>query len=170
MCFILLGISFHNLGPIYDYYMPSIYLATGHSCNVHLLIPPNSNCHRAKTPNTVGPTVTLSASVREKKYPFQRRRNKLTSNTSTRCLGKQRTQVRAVFWQEQNLHLAVKISSKTGQPYSDTIAFIRRRLRFDLLKTCVISIRGYRGKVNPKPADVDTLYLNLRPQAPKQSK
>ena len=67
-------------------------------------------------------------------------------------------------------HLAVKISSKTGQPYSDTIAFIRRRLRFDLLKTCVISIRGYRGKVNPKPADVDTLDLNLRPEAPKQSK
>ena len=62
-------------------------------------------------------------------------------------------------------HLADKISRKTGQRYSDTVAFIRRRLRFDLLKTCLISIRGYRGKQHDKPAEIDTLDLNLRPQA-----
>ena len=56
-------------------------------------------------------------------------------------------------------HLAQKISNKGGQRYSDVIAFIRRRLRFDLLKTCLISLRGHRGKGNTK-AD-----LNLRPQA-----
>ena len=37
-------------------------------------------------------------------------------------------------------HLATKISNKTGQHYSDTVAFIRRRLRFDLLKTCIYNI------------------------------
>ena len=62
-------------------------------------------------------------------------------------------------------HLADKISSKSGQRYSDTVAFIRRRLRFDLLKTCLISIRGYRGKQHGKPAEIDSLDLNLRPQA-----
>lgn len=62
-------------------------------------------------------------------------------------------------------HLAAKISMKSGQRYSDTVAFIRRRLRFDLLKTCLISIRGYRGKHNAKPAEMDSLDLNLRPQA-----
>lgn len=62
-------------------------------------------------------------------------------------------------------HLAEKISIKSGQRYSDAITFIRRRLRFDLLKTCLISIRGYRGKHNAKPAEMDTLDLNLRPQA-----
>ena len=62
-------------------------------------------------------------------------------------------------------HLAQKISMKSGQRYSDTVAFIRRRLRFDLLKTCLISIRGYRGKHNAKPAEMDSLDLNLRPQA-----
>ena len=61
-------------------------------------------------------------------------------------------------------HLAEKLSNKTGQLYSDTIAFIRRRLRFDLLKTCLISLRGFRGKVSKKPASVDTLDLNLSPQ------
>ena len=62
-------------------------------------------------------------------------------------------------------HLAEKISGKTGQRYSDTIGFIMRRLRFDLLKTCVISLRGFRGKVNAKPESTDALDLNLRPQA-----
>ena len=62
-------------------------------------------------------------------------------------------------------HFAQKISSKSGQRYSDVIAFIRRRLRFDLLKTCLISLRGYRGKVNAKPDQIDSLDLNLRPQA-----
>ena len=62
-------------------------------------------------------------------------------------------------------HLAERMSRKTGQHYSDTIAFIRRRLRFDLLKTsCVISLRGFRGRQNGKPAPIDSLDLNLRPQ------
>ena len=42
--------------------------------------------------------------------------------------------------------LADKVSRKTGQQYADTITVIRRRLRFDLLRTCLISIRGYRAR------------------------
>ena len=60
--------------------------------------------------------------------------------------------------------LATKISYKSGQRYCDTIAFIRRRLRFDLLRTCLISLRGFRGTHSAKPAEIDTLDLNLRPQ------
>ena len=54
-------------------------------------------------------------------------------------------------------HLASKMSNKTGQRYCDTVAFVRRRLRFDLLKTCVISLRGYRGKQYAKPTDIKCL-------------
>ena len=61
--------------------------------------------------------------------------------------------------------LAEQISRKTGQSYSDTIGFIRKRLRFDLLRTCLISLRGFRGKVSAKPASTDSLDLNLHPQA-----
>ena len=61
--------------------------------------------------------------------------------------------------------LAEKISRKNGQEYSHTIGFIRRRLRFDLLKTCLISLRGFRGKVNAKPEKTETLDLNLHTQA-----
>ena len=63
-------------------------------------------------------------------------------------------------------HLAELIANKSGQQYSDTIAFIRSRLRFDLLKTCVISRRGYRGKKTPQPADIHSLDLNLQPVGP----
>ena len=50
---------------------------------------------------------------------------------------------------------------KSGQTHSDTVAFIRRRLRFDLLKTCVISLRGFRGKINAKTTEMGSLDLNL---------
>ena len=41
--------------------------------------------------------------------------------------------------------VAAKMANKTGQKYSETINFIRKRLRFDLLKTTVIALRGYRA-------------------------
>ncbi len=53
--------------------------------------------------------------------------------------------------------LATKISYKSGQRYSDTIAFIRRRLRFDLLRTCLISLCGFRGTHCARPAEIDSL-------------
>ena len=60
-------------------------------------------------------------------------------------------------------HLSQKISIKKNQRYSDVIAFIRRRLRFDLLKTCLISLRGFRGRIG-KSQPIDDLD-NLRPRA-----
>ena len=62
--------------------------------------------------------------------------------------------------------VAEKISWKTGQNYCDVMAFIRRRLRFDLLKTSPISVRGHRGKIGSKiPKPMNELDLNLRRRA-----
>ena len=58
-------------------------------------------------------------------------------------------------------HLAEKMSLKNGQKYSDVMAFIRRRIRFDLLKTCIISIRGFRGTKALKPTAIMDLDFNL---------
>ena len=41
--------------------------------------------------------------------------------------------------------LALKLSNKRLESYSSTVNFIRRRLRFDLLRTCLISLRGERS-------------------------
>ena len=58
-------------------------------------------------------------------------------------------------------HLAENISIKNGQRYSDVMSFVRRRLRFDLLRTCIISIRGYRGTRTLPPTAISDLDLNL---------
>ena len=41
--------------------------------------------------------------------------------------------------------LARKISEKKQDEYSQVFAFIRRRIRFDILRSCVISLRGERA-------------------------
>ena len=57
--------------------------------------------------------------------------------------------------------LAGHIATKTGQPYPHTISFLRRRLRFDLLKTTLIALRGQRGKFYNSPKQIDEMDLNI---------
>ena len=56
--------------------------------------------------------------------------------------------------------MAVKISYKRNENYCHTISFLRRRYRFDLLRTCVIALRGFRGAY--KPDAIAQLDLNLQ--------
>ena len=59
--------------------------------------------------------------------------------------------------------IAMKLSLKRGERFSDVVGFIRRRLRFDLLRTCVIALRGF--KKNAAPEKIEDLEFNLRPVA-----
>ena len=44
--------------------------------------------------------------------------------------------------------LAMKMTMKDqSSDYSNNMSFVRRRLRFDLLRTTLIAIRGFRGKL-----------------------
>ena len=61
--------------------------------------------------------------------------------------------------------LAQRMEVATGQRYSDAVSFIRKRLRFELLKTTVIALRGDRGSrartlIEIPMGDLD---LNLEP-------
>ena len=49
------------------------------------------------------------------------------------------------------------------KPVYTVVGFIRRRLRFDLLRTCVIALRGF--KKNAAPEKIEDLEFNLRPVA-----
>ena len=53
---------------------------------------------------------------------------------------------------------------KRGENYSSVVSFLRRKFRFDLLKTCVIAMRGYK-KPTTTAAKIDTLDLDLRTTA-----
>ena len=58
--------------------------------------------------------------------------------------------------------LAVLISEKRHENYSDVVNYIRTRLRFCLLKCILISLRGTRGKVmKEKITPVSELSFNL---------
>ena len=56
-----------------------------------------------------------------------------------------------------------KLSVKRGERYSDTVGFVRRRIRFDLIRTCVIALRGHKN--TQAPDSIRDLDLNLRPVA-----
>ena len=61
--------------------------------------------------------------------------------------------------------VAATMANKTGQKYSETITFIRKRLRFDLLNTTVVALQGYRGKPSPSSStEISDLDLNIEPK------
>ena len=58
--------------------------------------------------------------------------------------------------------LARKMTIKDGSSeYPNNMSFIRRRLRFDLLRTTLIAIRGFRGKVKAAAQNIRELDLDL---------
>ena len=62
--------------------------------------------------------------------------------------------------------IATKLSVKRGERYSDTVGFVRRRVRCDLgdlIRTCVIALRGH--KKTTAPDSIRDLDFNLRPVA-----
>ena len=59
--------------------------------------------------------------------------------------------------------IAEKTAWRTGQKYHETIGYIRKRLRFDLLKTTIIALRGYRGRPTNQP-EITAMDLNLIPE------
>ena len=60
--------------------------------------------------------------------------------------------------------LAQLIADKRKEPYSKVISFIRTRLRFSLLKSTLISVRGIRGRDPPKANPISNISFNMIPQ------
>ena len=51
----------------------------------------------------------------------------------------------------------------TVQRYSDAVGYVRNRLRFKILRTTVISLRGDRG-ARKTFVEIESLDLNLEPR------
>ena len=60
--------------------------------------------------------------------------------------------------------LAERTSAKSGQSYADVMKFLRTRMRFDLLRTTIIALRGARGKRIPSPDTINEMDMNLVPE------
>lgn len=58
--------------------------------------------------------------------------------------------------------IAQLLANKNGQSYSDMISWIRKRISFEILKTCVIAVRGFRGpKYKNKMMTFSEMDFNL---------
>ena len=57
--------------------------------------------------------------------------------------------------------ITMRIATKRKEEYSTVMNFVRRRVSFDIVKTCVLSLRGNRGKT-PASTAVGELDLGLR--------
>ena len=60
--------------------------------------------------------------------------------------------------------LANHMTRTNGQSFSNTMASIRRQLRFELLKATLIAVnavRGHRGRYYQKALPIEEEYLNL---------
>ena len=61
--------------------------------------------------------------------------------------------------------LAKHMTRTNGQSLSNTMASIRRRLRFELLKATLIAVRGHRGRYYQKALPIEEQDLNLVEEA-----
>ena len=57
--------------------------------------------------------------------------------------------------------VATLLAAKSGQDKSLVMANLRWRLRFELLKTVLVTVRGHRGRYYQKAIPVDEIDLNL---------
>ena len=61
--------------------------------------------------------------------------------------------------------VAELVSRKRGETYSDVVNFIRTRIRFSLLRSILVAVRGERGKRRRiQYAEVSDLSLNIVPE------
>ena len=54
-----------------------------------------------------------------------------------------------------NKRIATLIALKTGEKYCHVVSHIRTRLRFALLRACLIAVRGFRGKSSMSGGESD---------------
>ena len=57
--------------------------------------------------------------------------------------------------------ISTMMARKTKQTYQDTVSFIRKRYRIELLRTTLIALRGHRGRFFEKATDAADLDLNI---------
>ena len=62
--------------------------------------------------------------------------------------------------------VAELIANKTNEEYSKVVSHMRTRLRFTLLKSTLLGIRGVRGKARKTRVNITELDFNTIPDVP----
>ena len=64
-----------------------------------------------------------------------------------------------------NKRIAQRTADKTNEEYSQVMMHIRTRLRFALLKSTLIGLRGFRGKKSKAWEEEDEIDYNMIPRS-----
>ena len=62
--------------------------------------------------------------------------------------------------------LAEKIAVKRNESYSHVLSHMRARIRFSLLRSVLVAVRGERGKRNLSSKPISSTSFNLVPNVP----
>ena len=62
--------------------------------------------------------------------------------------------------------VAVLLAEKRGEEYSHVMNFVRTKIRFSILKSTLIAIRGVRGKQRRGDMPISEISRNLIPERP----
>ncbi len=61
--------------------------------------------------------------------------------------------------------LAEKIAAKRNEKYSHVLSHMRAKIRFSLLRSVLVAVRGERGKKTSQPKPLSSTAFNLVPSA-----
>ena len=61
--------------------------------------------------------------------------------------------------------LAEKLATKQNESYNNVLSHMRTRVRFSLLRSVLVAVRGERGKRQPSAKSLSSTSFNLVPQA-----
>ena len=100
------------------------------------------NPHAKSFPKTIKDAYKYHESIKRNKYDERIRKTEHKSFNALvfACSGGAGTSASRVMKQ-----LATKISEKRREPYADTISYIRTKISFALLRSCVLCLRGCRA-------------------------
>ena len=100
------------------------------------------NPHAKSCPKTIKDAYKYHESIKRNKYEERIRETEHSSFNALvfACSGGAGPSASRVMKQ-----LATKISEKRGEPYADTISYIRTKISFALLRSCVLCLRGCRA-------------------------
>ena len=100
------------------------------------------NPHTKSCPKTIKDAYKYLESIKRNKYEERIRETEHSSFKALvfACSGGAAPSASRVMKQ-----LVTKISEKRGEPYADTISYIRTKISYALLRSCVLCLRGCRA-------------------------
>ena len=110
------------------------------------------NPHAKSCPKTINYTYKYHESIKRNKYDERICETEHSSFNALvfACSGGAGPSASRVMKQ-----LATKISEKRGEPYADTISYIRTKISFALLRSCVLCLRMSRPQASCSQWDFD---------------